>query len=409
MILPWKKYGAVGFAILVICALLVLVIIFSLFLFFPFGRIDYRERALVIGAFAVPTEHNTYVPVHIRTPDSLKAVYFTSWAAGNERFQKEMLDIVDSTEINAIVIDVKDYSGRISYLVEDPYLKTIGSAQDRIPRIANLLQELHKRNIYTIARISAFQDSYLINIHPEWAVLDKTGNVWKDYKGVKWLDPGSKPVWDYLTKIGKESYQIGFDEINFDYVRFPSDGDLSTVFYPNSNGRQREEVMESFYSYMHDQFASSSIPISVDLFGLTTSASDDLGIGQIIGSALQYFDYVYPMVYPSHFGHGFIGYEKPAEHPYEVIKYSMNSAVQKAWLASSSPQKIRPWLQAFDLGAIYTPSMVRAQVEAVYDSGLSSWLLWNAGSVYNKESLLEKDLTIKSKTEMSIGAKNSSK
>jgi hypothetical protein len=244
-------------------------------------------------------------------------------------------------------------------------------------------------------------------------VKTKEGKIWQDYKGVKWLDAGAKPVWEYVARIGREAYSVGFDELNFDYIRFPSDGNLEDISYTWAAGRQRSEVVKDFYSYMHEQFSNSGIPTSADLFGLTTSADGDLGIGQILEYALNSFDYVAPMVYPSHFGAGFDGYAKPAQHPYEIIQSSMSSAIRKAVatttkmkmlgiepIASTSPQlytkdsydiqKLRPWLQAFDLGAIYTPAMVRQQIQATYDVGLTSWMLWNAASVYQKDALVAK-------------------
>jgi hypothetical protein len=245
--------------------------------------------------------------------------------------------------------------------------------------------------VYVIARISSFQDSFLINSHPEWAVKTKEGNVWQDYKGVKWLDAGAQPVWDYLVAIGEQSYAYGFDELNFDYIRYPSDGNLVDIAYSWSNGRTRAEVMHDFYLYLREQLASTSVPISADMFGLTTSSNDDLGIGQVLVDALPYFDYVSPMVYPSHYSKGYLGFAKPAEHPYDVVKYSMGTAVGRAIAASSSPEKLRPWLQAFDLGAIYTPAMVRAQIQATNDVGLSSWMLWDAGSVYDKNDLVQRE------------------
>lgn len=337
----------------------------------------------------------------------------TSWAAGSSKFRKHLFDLVDSTEINAVVIDVKDYTGRISFMVDDPELANTGAAQNRIPDIKELIGELHKRGVYVIGRISVFQDSYMMNIHPEWAVKTKSGGIWQDFKGVKWLDAGAKPVWEYAARIGRQAHAVGFDELNFDYIRFPSDGNLEDISYTWAQGRQRTEIVKDFYSYMNQQFSGSGIPISADLFGLTTSAEGDLGIGQILEYALDSFDYVAPMVYPSHFGKGFNGYTKPAEYPYEVIHSSMSSAIKKAVstttrsvlvaeqpIASTSPQlytkktynmhKLRPWLQAFDLGAIYTPEMVRKQIQATYDVGLTSWMLWNAGSVYDKGGLLPK-------------------
>lgn len=351
---------------------------------------DFTERNYQELSGAISNTFNDIVVTHVQTPESVKAIYLTSWAAGNEKFRKMLFDIVDNTEINSVVIDIKDYSGKISFPVSDPYLLEIGSVENRIPDIKSLIDQLHKRDVYVIGRISSFQDSYLINVYPESAVKNKSGGIWKDYKGVKWLDAGSEQVWKYLVAIGKESYSVGFDELNFDYIRFPSDGNMKDIVYPWSKDRSRREVMKSFFAYLKDQFATSSIPISVDFFGLTTSSDGDLGIGQNLNDALQYFDYVAPMVYPSHFAKGFIGIPKPAEKPYEVIKYSMDQALLRASTTVGVQNKIRPWLQAFDLGAIYTPAMVKAQIKATYDSGINSWMLWNAGSWYDKNALESK-------------------
>ncbi len=427
----WRDYGSTRMTLIIVVAFLIVAALVAALWFIPQGHIDYvasntnpnsasvaNQAVPIVTTIQTPPEASStppaFVVTHIATPNPLKAVYMSSWAAGSQKFRKHLYDLVDTTEINAVVIDVKDYSGHISFPVEDPMLAATGAAEKRIPDIKEFIGTLHDKGVYVIARISSFQDSFMINIHPEWAVKTKEGNVWQDYKGVKWLDAGAKPVWEYLVAIGKESYNVGFDELNFDYIRFPSDGNLRDIAYSWGEGRSRQEVMKDFFTYMHEQFSQSGIPISADLFGLTTSANDDLGIGQILENALASFDYVAPMVYPSHFGHGFIGFEKPAQHPYEVIKSSMDHAVRKAEettttfqnlgedpIASTTPQlytkesydksKLRPWLQAFDLGAVYTPEMVRLQIQATYDAGLTSWMLWNAGSIYKKDALLGKE------------------
>ena len=371
------------------------IVIFSYYLLSPSyvtydPQLDERNYEN-LSAAAVVDAVPEIVVTHIPTPDPLKAVYMSSWAAGNQKFRAHLFDLVEKTEINAVVIDIKDYTGRISFMVQDPKLIKIGSAQNRIPDIKKFIADLHDRDVYVIGRISSFQDSFLINVYPDSAVRNKKGQIWQDYKGVKWLDASALPVWEYLVAIGREAYSVGFDELNFDYIRYPSDGDMKDIVYPWSGDKPRREVMKSFFAYIREQFATSSIPLSIDLFGLTTSASGDLGIGQNLEDALMYFDYVAPMVYPSHFGKGFIGFPKPAEKPYEIIKYSMDKAIEKASNVESNPGKIRPWLQAFDLGAVYTPTLVRAQIQATYDSGLTSWMLWNAGSVYNKDVLLPKE------------------
>lgn len=427
----WRDYGATRATFIIVGAFLILLAAAALFWFVPMGRIEYvtREHAQVVSSLAsssaltmgmatttASTTPPQFVVTHVKTPDQVKAVYMTSWAAGSSKFRKHLYDLVDTTEINSVVIDVKDYTGRISFEVDDPALIATGASEERIPDIKEFIGKLHSKGVYVIARISSFQDSYLIKGHPEWAVKTTAGNVWQDYKGVKWLDAGAKPVWEYLVAIGKQSYAVGFDELNFDYIRFPSDGNLEDIAYSWGAGRNRMEVMKDFFEYIHQQFEPTGIPTSADLFGLTTSAEGDLGIGQILEYALASFDYVAPMVYPSHFGKGFIGYAKPAQYPYEVISYSMGHAVAKAEatttrmrsigmdpIASTTPQlytkevydknKLRPWLQAFDLGAVYTPEMVRAQIRATNDLGLDSWMLWNAASVYDVRSLLTKEGT----------------
>jgi hypothetical protein len=324
--------------------------------------------------------------VHIQTPETVHAVYFTSWAAGTPSFRKGLLDVVSSTTVNSIVIDVKDYSGRVSFPIDDPLIKEIGSVQNRISDIRDLIDELHAKGIYVIGRVAVFQDPFIVKVHPDWAVLDKeTGKQWRDSGGAYWADPTNEDMWKYIVAVAKGAYAEGFDEINFDYVRFPSDGAVGSAMYPSKNASTtKADSLKRFFAYVHEEMSSSSIPTSADIFGQTTSDPGDMGIGQHFENVLPYFDYVCPMVYPSHYINGFLGFPKPAEHPYAVVKYELDRAVERALAASSTPMKIRPWLQAFDLGAIYTPDMVHTQIDAVSDAGANGWLLWNAGSVYQR-------------------------
>jgi len=387
MIKEWWDNGATRPTLVIVGTFVLCITIFFLAWFFPIGKVTYPNDAVVIEPAAIIIAVEPEIPEHIITPDTVKAVYLTSWAAGHRKFREHLFDLVENTEINSVVIDVKDYTGRISFTVDDSYLKEFGAVENRIPDIKEFIQALHAKDVYVIGRISAFQDSFLVKNHPEWAVKTQNGDIWQDYKGVKWLDAGATPVWDYLVAIGKEAYAQGFDEINFDYIRFPSDGNMRDISYDWKAGRSRDEIMRSFFEYINLHFASTSIVTSADLFGLTTTSADDLGIGQVLEHALVNFDYVAPMVYPSHYSSGFYGISKPAQYPYEVVKNSMVRAVERAVMSTTSPSKLRPWLQDFDLGADYTPTMVRAQIQATYDSGLNSWMLWNAGSIYTKEAL----------------------
>lgn len=328
------------------------------------------------------------VVAHISTPSQVKAIYMTNWVAGEKTLREPLVKIVDETEINSIVIDIKDYTGRIAFEVSDPLLKELGAYERRIADIRGFIDELHGKNIYVIGRISVFQDHYLVNRRRELAVQKKSdGKVWKDFKGISWLDPGSKDVWKYVVALAKESHSVGFDEINFDYIRFPSDGNMKDVSYPWSNGKQKTEVMKEFFVYLRDSLGNMGAPISADLFGMTTTSTDDLNIGQNMENALKYFDYVSPMVYPSHYPPGFNNYKNPSDKPYEVVKFALDGAVEKAVNASTTPLKIRPWLQDFNLGATYNAPMIRAQIQATYDAGLDSWMLWNASNRYTRGAL----------------------
>ena len=326
---------------------------------------------------------------HLDTPEVLKAVYMTSWVAGIKNRYK-IIDLIDTTEINSVVIDIKDYTGKVAFEVNDPELEKENSSERRITDIREFTNLLHRKNIYVIGRIAVFQDPYFIIKHPELAVRTETDpeKIWRDYKGIAWLDAGSQEVWDYVLAIAKEAYDDGFDEINFDYVRYPSDGNLHDISYPISGTTPRAEVMKSFFEYVHERLTSEGIKSSVDIFGLTTTEKNDLGIGQVLEDALANFDYVSPMVYPSHYASGAYGYAKPAIKPYEIVYHSMKRAVERAKAMGVDEKKLRPWLQDFDLGAKYTADMVRAQINATYDSGLDSWMLWDPANTYTRGALM---------------------
>lgn len=435
-----KRAGAIRIVTVIIVIGVVAIIVATLFSLPGLGKINYRagnigdvtSSSTLILAVSTTSATSTpiFIATHISPPPAIKGVYFTSWAAGTPSFRKHMLDLLDGTILNSVVIDVKDYSGRIAFDVSDPELVKIGAVENRIPDIKEFIADLHKKGVYVIGRVAVFQDPFLVKARPEWAVTSSTtGKIWKDSGGMYWVDPTIKDVWDYIAKIARESYAVGFDEINFDYIRFPSDGNVSTIKYSalpsgifiykpivQSNAGTssssaitdqasstkpvatstkvwitgKSKVMRDFFSHLHSELVATTtpIPISVDLFGQTTSDTGDMGIGQLLENAMPYFNYIDPMVYPSHYINGFLGFDKPAKYPYEIVKHQMGMAVARSIAASSSPMLMRPWLQAFDLGAIYTPDMIHAQIRATYDAGLTSWILWNAGSKYDKAALL---------------------
>jgi hypothetical protein len=325
---------------------------------------------------------------HISTPDSVRAIYMTSWVAATPSLRANLLQIIDETEINAVVIDIKDYTGKISFAVRDPELQKIGSAENRIKDIDAFIESLHDRGVYVIGRLSAFQDAYMTEHRPDLAVKrESDGKVWRDRKGISWIDASAPDMWEYLVRIAEESHARGFDEINFDYIRFPSDGNMQDIAYPFTK-TNKPQALENFFAYVAKEFEDSDIVLSADLFGMVTSNTDDLGIGQVLERALPYFDYIAPMVYPSHYPTGWHGFKNPAAHPYEVIKISMSDGIKRAEAMGVSPLKLRPWIQDFNLGADYTAEMVRAQIKATYDIGLTSWMIWDPANTYTRAALL---------------------
>ncbi|HXF44326.1 MAG TPA: putative glycoside hydrolase [Candidatus Paceibacterota bacterium] len=341
-------------------------------------------------------------------PETVKAIYATNWSAGTPSKLDYLINIIDNTELNALVVDIKDYSGYVGYKTGVEDVKKYDAEEVRIEDVNSLVRRLHDKGIYAIARLAVFQDPRLALARPDLAVKDsRTGEVWKDHKGLYWMDPASKIVWDYNLSIIRDVLTHGFDEINLDYIRFPSDGNLEVVTYPFWNGTTpKHEIIAAFFHYLRRELPNTKL--SADIFGQATIDYGDNGIGQVIEDAYESFDYVAPMVYPSHYIPNFLGLGNPATHPYEVVKYSMDSALarlinynQKLMTTSTSSVaghrlsvKLRPWLQAFDLGADYTPEMVRKQISAVYDAAKSSpelldgFMLWDASNMYDRRALL---------------------
>lgn len=369
----------------------ILLIIF--FLFSPLiltGHYYNANQYLANTAYKQNVEE-VFVSHYVDTPQAVKGIYMTSWTASVPSMRDPLVKLIETTELNSVVIDIKDYSGKVFFPTEDGQLVDYGAVDARVPDMRDFIEDLHKKGIYVIGRVAVFQDSNLVNKRPDLAVKNKKGDkVWKDRKGISWIDPGSQEYWDYIINIAKESRKMGFDEVNFDYIRFPSDGDMQDISFPFSSTTQKSVVIKNFFEYLHEGLLDSGLKTSADLFGMTTTSKDDMGIGQIIENALPYFDYISPMVYPSHYSDIFENINNPESHPYQTVYVSMLRAVERAKYASTSPSKLRPWLQDFSLKVNYGAKEVLEQKNAVYDSGLDSWLLWSASNRYTSSALKPK-------------------
>jgi hypothetical protein len=320
-------------------------------------------------------------------PVYTKGIYLTSWTASDLNKIKKIIDLIYQAKLNTVVIDIKDSFGKVAYDSKIPLVNKRKTKEIRIKNIKTLLEKFHLHGIYTIARIVVFQDSELANKRPDLALKNRlTGKIWKDYKGLSWVDPASKDVWEYNVSLAKEAFELGFDEVNFDYVRFPSDGNINQIVYPIwDKNTKKSEIIRRFFEYQKVQLERYG-PRSVDLFGLTLwhlNDDNDMNIGQRFIDALPYFNYICPMVYPSHYPINFEGYKNPAEHPYEIIYKSLIKA--KEYLEKQNIQKvfIRPWLQAFNLGAYYNEEMLIKEIRAAQDSSSYGWIFWNAKNDYS--------------------------
>lgn len=384
-------------------------------------------------------EDTREVVEHVPIPEHVKAIYMTACVAGTPSFRNSLVSLIERTEINSVVIDVKDFSGTISFPPESDLLKPAWSAAKCGTRdMKDFIAALHEKGIFTIARITVFQDPFYTGVKPDLAVRKASDlSTWKDHKGLSFIDVGAREYWEYILELSKESYNIGFDELNFDYVRYPSDGPMNDIAFVHSQsgeyGSDKQANLEAFFAYLHEELKkpehfdavrhentgrATSVPwTSADLFGMTTTNYDDLSIGQVQDRAAPYFDFIAPMVYPSHYPKTFLGLSNPNDHPYTVVHHAMKTGVARMTSSTTPMQgflhepetytnasgtkiatgqyikpvytadKFRTWIQDFDYGGDYDAADVRAQIQASYDAGVMSWMIWAPSNIYTEPAL----------------------
>ena len=382
---------------------------------------------------------NRPVVQHVPLPAQVKTIYMTSCVAGTPSFRQDLIDLIQETEINSVIIDVKDYSGTISFPPEsDAWKPAWQNARCGTKGMRELIETLHKGGVFVIARITVFQEPFYTKSRPDLAVKRSDGvTVWQDHKGLSFVDVAATEYWDHIIELAVDSYNLGFDELNFDYVRYPSDGNMQDISFVHSArseyGNDKQANLEAFFKYLdaamddeelfaayrheNTERASSTPWTSADLFGMTTTNTDDLSIGQVIERAAPYFDFIAPMVYPSHYPPGAFGYADPNDYPYEIVNYAMSSGVKRMTSDTTGvegflhePQytvnasgtktytglytkpvyeasKLRTWIQDFDYGGDYDAADVRAQIQASYDAGVMDWMIWAPSNRYTKAAL----------------------
>lgn len=327
---------------------------------------------------------------------TIKGLYVNAWAFGSQKLW-QLVRLADETEINAFVIDVKDDTGCTLYPSEVSTAQQVGAgACARAKDARARLDTLAAHGIYAIARIVVAKDPLLAERKPAWSVKDRnTGGLWRDRINIAWVDAYNDSVWIYAAQLAQEAARMGFREVQFDYVRFPDEPRerMATAVFPSRRAglSQRESVREHV-ALLKDRLKPAGVPVTFDIFGLTASATGDLGIGQVWEDFVSVADVVLPMVYPSHYYRGAFGYAWPNGQPYGVVRNALTDALKRSTTLPGSAE-IRPFLQAFTLGRRlprYTPFEIREQIRAVEDLGITSWVLWNPRSVYQRGSLLPK-------------------
>ena len=344
-----------------------------------------------VSAEVMPSTETPHVSISTDTVRRLilskrivRGIHLTSWASGAKKTRRELIDKINKSVINAVVVAVKETDG----LVYIPGVETARKYKAYEPAIsdpAEMIKDFKDAGLYTIARIVVFKDSTMPLVRRDLAVHTPDGGIWRAHKGATWLDPYNTEVWAYTLDIAEQAAKDGFNEIQFDYLRYPTEGrtDLCRYAKPH-NAKNAIANLRDFLVYARGRLKPYNVKISADVFGLTTTAKDDMGIGQDIRVIAHNVDFVYPMMYPSHYYTGEYNLKNPNSQPYKVIDRGLKGALKRL---GQDYSKLRPYLQDFNMGWHYGPHEVRAQIIAARRNMLESWVLWNAGNKYNWAAL----------------------
>lgn len=320
-------------------------------------------------------------------PPAVRGLFVNAWSFGSRRFH-DLVRLADTTVVNAFVIDVKDDTGYLTYPSAVPTAVAIGAnGQLRARDARERLALLHERGIHAIARIVVAKDPLLAQQKPEWAVHHRDGGLWRDRLDFAWVDAFQDSVWIYAAQLAAEAVQMGFDEIQYDYVRFPDEPRSrleSAIFGARREGETTRDGVRRNLRLLGELTRPLGVPFTIDIFGLTTTATGDMGIGQVWEDLVTTADVVLPMVYPSHYQRGVYGVAHPNAEPYTMVRRALEDGLRRSGRITGPVAEVRPFLQAFTLGPPrYTPWHVQEQIRATADVGLRSWILWNPRSAYD--------------------------
>jgi hypothetical protein len=318
-------------------------------------------------------------PTALQPPKVIRGVHVTMALASIPGKLDEYLAL---SGLNTIQLDVKDENGEVGFVPSAvPLARQIGAAKPYYkPR--PIAKELQERGIYLIGRVVVMEDPVLSLQRPELAVQHRNGGRWLNHAGLGWVNPYDKRVWEYNVDIAAAAARVGFDEIQFDYVRFPSDGDMEAIVFPNKTATPPGWVIAEFVHYATKRLKPLGVRVSADVFGL--SATRDLGIGQFPKRLGRYLDAIYPMVYPSHYGPGEYDLDDPNSNPGATVAYSLRDFNREL---AGTKARIVPWLQDFSWGRAYTMDDIQAQIDSSRRAKAAGYLLWNAAGIYTPGAL----------------------
>lgn len=333
-------------------------------------------------------------------PSCVKGVHLSAWYTGTKKGRAQFEKLLAETELNTVVIDIKESEGDVYIpgIMLDGKPNYVVAVRD----MREYISFLKARGVYTVARMVVFHDNKLAKLKPEWAIrsskpLPKAtekgyrADVWVDKKGSAWADPYNHAVWDYNIQIALKAVEMGFQEIQYDYIRFPSDGQTKLCVYSKPHGSAAAvEALGTFLELSRKKLNEKGVDLSIDVFGLVGSSDDDMGIGQRLSKLYKHVNVVSPMMYPSHYAPGEYGIKSPNASPYETIYRSIRDTKR---MMKDPSVELRPWLQDFSLGIKYTGAHIRDQINAANDLGIYEWLLWNPACRYTQDGLLPAEET----------------
>ena len=322
-------------------------------------------------------------PAALDTP-IVRGLYVNRWAVQSRKRMRQLIDLADRTEVNALVLDMKDEFG-LNYVSRNPaFAKNAGSA-GKVHDLKALLDTLKAHQIVAIARIVVFKDSVTARVNPAWTIRQADGATWRDHKGLAWVNPFNRELWEYNIGVAEELATLGFPEIQFDYIRFPEPyKSLPPQHFPGANTTPKPQTIAEFLALAHTRLAKRGARTTADVFGMVTSIAGPLEVAQQWELLAPVTDVLLPMVYPSHYPRGAFGAARPNAEPYLIVHSAIKRARERNLkLGIAGRTAVRPWLQAFSIGKPeYTAAEVKEQMRATYDAGYEGWILWSPGSRY---------------------------